>query len=231
MSFLIWDRDKYWSLRRGRGNDDSGPSGGIVLESHSFSASYADTVIPAPDGVTTGDVLIAMYEGGGSVSIPGFTTIDEEEDNGAVLSLLYRVADGSEGNQFNATSDFVGFVTLMRFSGVDGASPISGVPVTKKSSGTSASFDIDAVTTDADNAMLIVAYAANKTGGTANPTAVIDFGDEVWSGNSYGDAVDAVFVDQLEAAGSSGGRVITLQAGTPSTINHMAIMAALRPAT
>jgi hypothetical protein len=198
----------------------------IVHEGFSSAApggSLLTLDIPAPSGIQAGDVLVAAVVGSvasGTLSITasGWTVQSEQFDNLAVLTILTKVAGGSEPSTYRFDYSVVAATrrgAIQRFSGVDNTSPMDATPIKNNGSGTTATgLSITTVSDDAWIGMY-AGWSANSTDFTSSDLTVR------YNINRNGGAGD------LQAsAGASGNKTATINNSTWRTI-----MAALKPAT
>ncbi len=146
----------------------------IVHEGFSSAApggGATTLVINAPAGVQAGDVLVAAIVGSvasGSLSVTadGWVVQSEQFDNLAVLTILTRVAGGSEPTSYTfnySVSASTRRGAIQRFSGVDNSAPMAGTPTKNNGSGTTATGL--SITTTEDDAWvgMYVGWSANST--------------------------------------------------------------------
>lgn len=124
--------------------------------------------VSKPAGTAVGDLLVAHCYSTASttVSSTGFTsryTSSNGPNFGSVMSMLHRVADGSEASSitFSISGSGSGTVMLMRITGA-----ATTTPVEAHSAGSwvsAASVSAPSVTTLTDNAMVLYQYLADFT--------------------------------------------------------------------
>lgn len=199
----------------------------ILLESSSTAApggGATTLVINAPTGIQAGDVLVAtiigsVVSGSLAVTADGWVVREEILASNAVLTVLTRVAGGSEPGSY--TFDYsVSASTrrggIDRMSGVDNSDPLAATPTTN--SGTTGTTVTGlSITTAVDDAYVILAagWGANSTSFTPSDL------DTHYNVNRVGVA------GRIQAtAGASGNKTATITSGHWRTI-----LWALRPAT
>lgn len=119
--------------------------------------------ISKPAGTAVGDLLAAHCYSNTAVTSTGFTSRYQSTGDpsfGQLMSMLYRVADGSEASSitFNFASSGSGIITLIRITGAAQTTPIEA-----HSTGAwvnAGSTSAPSVTTLTDNAMVLYQYVA-----------------------------------------------------------------------
>lgn len=211
----------------------------IALRGTATSATTTNTTltINRPTGVVTGDVMIVNITQTGNTttraSLTGWTPVvaGQQSTGTRYSTVLYRVADGTEGASFaftlgTGTTSAVG--SIIAFSGVD-ATVFDVTPGTTLQTGGSRTITANGITTTTPGAAVVFLAGAggsdgdiysNWTGTTPTINEVMDFSTGVSTNNSVGAAWGI-----RATAGSTGNGSVTVD----GTYYWAGILIALRP--
>lgn len=127
------------------------------------NASGGSGTVSKPAGTAVGDLLVAHSYTSAALSSTGFTSRYQSSASptfGQFMSMIYRVADGTEASSitFSVASSGSGTITLLRLTGAATTTPIEA-----HSTGswvTTQAVSAPTVTTLTDNALVLYQYLA-----------------------------------------------------------------------
>lgn len=208
----------------------------------STSTNSNTITINKPVGVVAGDIMIANINStdgnnlsGTNANLTGWTLIDASNlsSNRRRGTILYRLADGTEGANFaftvsngSGTTDFnVG--AIIAFSGVDRVTPFDVGPGTLNTNGGSTTVTATGITTTSTNTQIIMLGMADL--------GAVTFGNASWNTTSPGSLTELYDVSNTSpsigaamltkaTAGNTGNGTVTIS----SSQGNSGILLALR---
>jgi hypothetical protein len=207
------------------------PSTSTAFRSSSFvssSTTITSLTVPAPAGITAGDVMVASVDVRALPTItppPGWTLI-RADTNGTAMTMAtyYRVAELAEPPSYTWGFSLkkAAAAGIVAYSGVDTVTPIDASDGSVSTSSTS--ITTPSITTTVPEARLVGFFGLATNTTVTPPTGMIERGDVA---STYGTDVALEGADEVQsAAGATGPRTATA-ASTARNIGHLV---ALRPA-
>ena len=190
-----------------------------------------------PSGVVAGDLLIMFVENSGEAeqTASGWTKLDSQSTTGTWLTVLYKIAVGSDATTTNDVGDHqVGRIIAITKDTFSAAAPFGAGTIVKGTQTSGTSKTIGAMITTIDNALVIAAIAGDLPDGNgeanwaswtntnlSNLIEQIDNSKNSGNGGSLG-----VETGGKASAGSTGNTTVT--AASNRVTAHM--MFAVKPA-
>jgi hypothetical protein len=195
------------------------------------SASTNSFALNVPAGVVAGDVLIGWIcrsSTTNDVAATGWTKDTFQSNGSGGVTLLYRVADGSEGASVTFAWNVAGGVAgvMIAYRGVDGA--VWDTVRTGTSHGTVFSIVLPSVTTTVAHAWYLAGYlqSAQAASGQFTPPGTLTERADVGNNNATNKAYVGADDGDFATAGATGTQTVTAVSNAPSG----SIVGALRPA-
>jgi len=200
-------------------------------------AGSASAISPGlPAGTTTGDLLLMFVENSGEAAqtAVGWTQVDYQAITASSLTVLYRIATGSDATTTNDVGNHqIGRIVGIQTGTFDPAAPFGAATLVKGTETSGTAKTIGGITTTVDNSLVIAAIAGDLPdgAGTANWANVgaaggwtnanltglaeqIDNSDNPGTGGSIGVATGV-----KAAAAATGNTTVTAASGRSSA--HM----------
>jgi len=212
--------------------DQPPPPAGIAFRAASSANNTTATslVIPAPGGIASGDVLLAVVtaRGGPTITAPaGWTLVRSDISGSTVRQLVFvKTAGGAEPASYTFTLSSAQSAAggIVAYSGVDGSNPIDAAGGQANASSTSIS--APSITTTGTDRMLVGFFGTAALTTVSPPGGMTErFDQTVPSTNTYKVTVEGSDA-AVAAAGATGGRT-ALAANAAANIGQLI---ALRPA-
>ena len=207
------------------------PAATIALRSMSSASGGPASVlsIPMPEGVASGDVLLASVDalGKADMSPPAGWALVERNSNGATLTkaTYVHVASSSEPASYawRFSKPTVSAATILAFRGVEAARPIADAA--GRANPESDSLIAPAVSTDAPGTMLVGLYSVATSTRVKPPDGMTER-SEISAGSADPSLTQEVATETRSAVGSTGKKVAFAETAARS----VAQLIALRPA-
>lgn len=206
-------------------------AGGIAFRSAATAANGTATtvVVPAPAGVTAGDVLVAgiTTRGVPTVTAPAGWTVVRNDVNGTTLrQVVYtKVATTAEPASYTWTlsASKAGVGQVLSYTGVSTTAPVdvAGAAVNASSS----SIVSPSVTTSVPNAEIVRLHGIARSASIAAPTGYVERAEVSTVSATY--PVTDESADLLQAASGASGSATATASGSALSIGQTV---ALRPA-
>lgn len=215
----------------------SGASGIVartaVNQNGPASGSENSTVtLPKPSDAVTGDVLVASFSLGATVTVTaptGWTLLESSKQSGINVYLYWhRLAAGETATSWDwalSTATTWGG-NMQAFGGVHATTPIDVTPVAATfTTSTTASYPVT-ITTATNGAMLVTTLGANTGGASLTPTVPTGFTNDVTANTGFASGKANAYAHALKTTAGSGTYTWTISSGRAGGV----VIAALRPA-